>query len=541
MPLEWINKQFELQKKIVARMVDLGITPVLPAFPGFVPAEISQVLPDANVTTGASWGFFPKNYTQVTFLDPFDPLFSELQKSVITKQIDAFGNVTNIWTLDQYNEIIPASWDTGYLHNVSYNTWQGLKAADPSAIWLMQGWLFLTTDLWNNDTMSAYLGGVEDNNDMLLLDLFSETRPYWQETKSYYGKPWIWCQMNDFGGAMSLYGQVMNITVNATLALAQSESLVGYGSSMESEQGNEIKWDLLYDQAWSADPIDPVEYFSNWTYSRYAWGSSGDIPQELFTAWELLAQTAYNNTNSSTGVTPKAILEMQPNITGLTDIPGFYPSPTTVNYDPAEMVKVWNLMVRAADGKTWLWEHPSFQYDIVDVTRQVLANAFIDYYNDLVSSYTAGSRKLSKKGDHLLNLLTDLDTVLSKDKAFRLEDRIVTARSWGSDAHKDFYEYNLRNQVTLWGPDGEISDYASKSWAGLVGSYYHPRWSIFIEYLSKTDYAQYNATALSAQLRVFENQWQTETSLKESAGANSTLKIVVHDLKKAWPSVFGSS
>lgn len=28
------------------------------------------------------------------------------------------------------------------------------------------------------------------------------------------------------------------------------------------------------------------------------------------------------------------------------------------------------------------------------------------------------------------------------------------------------YEYNARNQITLWGPDGQIKDYANKQWAG---------------------------------------------------------------------------
>ena len=31
------------------------------------------------------------------------------------------------------------------------------------------------------------------------------------------------------------------------------------------------------------------------------------------------------------------------------------------------------------------------------------------------------------------------------------------------------YEYNARNQITLWGPNGEIDDYAAKNWAGLIG------------------------------------------------------------------------
>ena len=33
----------------------------------------------------------------------------------------------------------------------------------------------------------------------------------------------------------------------------------------------------------------------------------------------------------------------------------------------------------------------------------------------------------------------------------------------------DLYEYNARNQITLWGPNGEIDDYAAKNWAGLIG------------------------------------------------------------------------
>ncbi|KAK5721335.1 hypothetical protein LTR17_014624 [Elasticomyces elasticus] len=42
LPMSWVNSQFALQKQIVARMVELGMTPVLPAFTGFVPAAIGQ-------------------------------------------------------------------------------------------------------------------------------------------------------------------------------------------------------------------------------------------------------------------------------------------------------------------------------------------------------------------------------------------------------------------------------------------------------------------------------------------------------------------
>lgn len=42
------------------------------------------------------------------------------------------------------------------------------------------------------------------------------------------------------------------------------------------------------------------------------------------------------------------------------------------------------------------------------------------------------------------------------------------------------YEWNARNQITLWGPRGEIRDYAIKQWAGVIADYVKPRWQIFI-------------------------------------------------------------
>ena len=37
---------------------------------------------------------------------------------------------------------------------------------------------------------------------------------------------------------------------------------------------------------------------------------------------------------------------------------------------------------------------------------------------------------------------------------------------------KDLYEYNARNQVTLWGPTGNILDYGCKHWSALTKHYY---------------------------------------------------------------------
>jgi alpha-N-acetylglucosaminidase len=512
--MEWITSQFELQKNITKRMVELGMIPILPAFTGFVPRAITRVLPNANVVNGSDWSGFPAEYSNVTFLEPDDPAFEMLQKSFISKQAEAYGNITHIYTLDQFNENDPSSGDVGYLRNVSYNTWQSLKAADSEAIWMMQGWLFYSLEsFWTDDRIEAFLGGVEVDTDMLIIDLFSESAPQWQRTNSYFGKPWLWCELHDYGGNMGLYGQIINVTINPIEALANSSSLVGFGLTMEGQEGNEIMYDLLLDQAWSGSPIETSTYFHNWVTRRYS--GTGPILAEIYTAWEMMRTTVYNNTNSSITAVTKSILELSPNITGLLDRVGHHA--TALTYQPSVLVEVWNIMFEAATTNGDLWNNPAYQYDMVDITRQVFANNFNDIYSSLITAYTDPSptnATLSAIGKNMTSLLTTLDSVLSTNPAFSLSTWLSAARAASTNTTlQNFYEYDARNQITLWGPTGEINDYASKSWGGLVSGYYIPRWQMFVEYLIETGgVGSYNVTELNARLLQFGAGWDVQTS-----------------------------
>ncbi|KAJ9157206.1 Alpha-N-acetylglucosaminidase [Pleurostoma richardsiae] len=535
LPSSWVDDQFALQKKIVQRMVELGMTPILPAFPGFVPRAITRVFPEASVVNGSQWEGFPALYTNDTFLDPLDPLFEQLQISFISKQKAAYGNVTSFYALDQYNENNPASGDLDYLRNVTLGTWQSLKAADSEAVWVMQGWLFTSSAaFWTNERIESYLSGVPVDSDLLILDLFSESQPQWQRTNSYYGKPWIWCQLHDYGGNMGLYGQIMNITYNPIEALQNSSSLVGFGLSMEGQEGNEIVYDLLLDQAWSSAPVDTEVYFRHWAKARYAGNLCNSASQDLYLqAWEVLRPTVFNNTNLTANAVPKAIFELIPSISGLVNRTGHHP--TKFNYDPSVMVEGLDLLFKAGLEDTSLFSNPAYNYDLVDWTRQVLANAFIPIYEQLVATYTATNQsskcreaKLKAQGKSLTDLLATLDTVLAADVNFKLSTWIAAARasdSTGSAAVGDFLEYEARNQVTLWGPTGQINDYASKSWAGLVSGYYLPRWQMFVEYLLATDPSSYNQTEFNAQLLEWELTWVDSTSTDSRVKLDEAVNI----------------
>ncbi|KAF2967071.1 hypothetical protein GQX73_g6497 [Xylaria multiplex] len=536
MPESWVEDQFALQLKIVERMVELGIKPILPAFPGYTPRSITQIFPSANVSNGSNWENFPTGYSNDTFLDPFDPLFEELQIRFMSKQKSYFGNVTNLWTLDQFNENNPASGDLGYLESVSQNTWKSLKAADPEAIWVMQGWLFASSSaFWTNDRIKAFLGGVTVDSDMLILDLFSESQPQWQRTNSFYGKPWVWCQLHGYGGNYGLYGQIMNVTVNSIEALDSSDNLVGFGLTPEGLEGNEIMYNLLLDQAWSESPIDTQKYFRDWVTTRY--GASGvEVSRGVYKAWEMLRSTVFNNTNLVANAVPKSIFELVPSTSGLLNRTGHHP--TLLNYDPAVVVTAWKLLYQAGTDEPALFSNPAYQYDLVDWTRQVIGNAFIPLYEQLIATYTAADqrsreRKLKYQGKKLTQLLSTLDAVLATNENFRLSTWIRAARTTAntSDPNRsaiaDFLEYQARNQVTLWGPTGQISDYASRSWSGLVGTYYLPRWQKFVDYLIATPPSDYDQKAFTAELVKWELSWVNQTT------AGSELLDSAEDLQTA--------
>ena len=409
---------------------------------------------------------------------------------------------------------------------------------------MMQGWLFFSNSaFWTNDRVEAYLGGVEDNSDMLILDLFSESQPQWQRTNSYFGKPWIWCQLHDYGGNMGLYGQIMNVTINPIEALANSTSLVGFGLTMEGQEGNEIMYDLLLDQAWSGSPIDTESYFYNWVTRRYS--GNGSIPTEIYTAWDMMRTTVYNNTNSSTNAVTKSIFELSPNITGMLGRTGHHA--TTVNYNPATLTQVFDMMFSAASTNPLLWDNPAYQYDMVDITRQVMSNSFNTMYSYLTLAYTSTSpsnNTISALSKNLTALLTTLDTVLLTNAAFSLSTWLTAAQSTASNSSiASFYAYDARNQITLWGPSGQISDYASKSWGGLVSGYYVPRWEIFAAYLQSVPVEKYNVTVLNAALMEFEMAWQngSQTTQGVQGTVTGNLTSVLQGVVGEWGGIFGIS
>lgn len=127
-------------------------------------------------------------------------------------------------------------------------------------------------------------------------------------------------------------------------------------------------YDILLDQAWSPTPLDTTSYFRDWVTARYHGASS--LPPGLYSAWDTMRQTVYNNTEVSVAnAVTKSIFELAPNTTGLLNRTGHHP--TTIQYDPAVLVDAWQDFYGAAAQQPSIWNNTAYTFDLTDV-RDIL-------------------------------------------------------------------------------------------------------------------------------------------------------------------------
>jgi alpha-N-acetylglucosaminidase len=214
---------------------------------------------------------------------------------------------------------------------------------------------------------------------------------------------------------------------------------------------------------------------------------------------------------------------------------------TGIFYQTSAVVNASILFRRAAKSNPSLLSHAAYTNDFIDITRQVLVNAFIPQYLRLIDLWnltSASSADIDNCSSLMISLMHDLDHLLSYDDNFTLDKWVSSAIKWaGNDtSYAAYLKYNALNQVTLWGPDVNLSinDYASKQWAGLISSYYIPRWQIFIRFLKDNPASQgFNYSALSSILGDFEIGWQT-ISITPSLLSNQTLLETIDILQQKW-------
>lgn len=115
---------------------------------------------------------------------------------------------------------------------------------------------------------------------------------------------------------MGLYGQLETVTYNIIEAFGNSTStMMGMALTMDGQEVNVMIYDTLLDQAWSSTPLKSQESFESWATSRY---QGVPLPEGLYSAWDTIRQTVYNNTDLETADSvSRSIFELSPSTAGL--------------------------------------------------------------------------------------------------------------------------------------------------------------------------------------------------------------------------------
>ena len=455
----WKETHRDLQLKILKRERELGMKTVLPAFTGHVPASFKKFFPNAKLKQ-TNWG---NDFEDTYILDSSDPLFAEIGKKFLEMQSKIYGT-DHLYSADTFNENTPPSNDPTYLFDLSKKIFEGMKSADEKAVWVMQGWLFYShREFWEAPQIKGLLDAVPDDR-MIILDLAAEIEPVWKRTEAFYGKQWIWNMLHNFGGNISMFGRIDAIANAPAKALKDPNSgkLKGIGLTMEAIEQNPVLYELMTDNTWRDTPIDLNSWLANYTLNRYG-KSNADIAK----AWDILVKTVYNGQVIRDGA--ESIIVSRPTFEGFRRW-----ARTKQNYASKDLLPAWDLFVKVAPTYQ---KSDGFQYDLVDVTRQVLANYALPLQQQIAKDYQNNDKAaFEKNAKEFIELIDDMDSLLATRYDFLLGPWIADARSWGIDEkEKALYEQNARDLITLWGgANNRLHEYSNRQWSGLFTDFYKP-------------------------------------------------------------------
>ena len=513
LPDSWISAHADLQRKILARERELGMTPVLQGFTGHVPKTLSSIFPQIKLQQLPRWAQFPSTY----FLDPHDPMFMRIGKMFIQEQTRQFGT-GHLYASDTFIEMTPPSNEPEFLASMGRTLYEGMRSGDPEATWILQGWIFSNQpQFWQPPQGRALLGAVPDDR-LIALDLYCENTPVWSKTESFFGKPWIWCVLHSFGGLVGIYGDLPRMSAELTKARTSPNrgKLSGIGLTFEGMDYNPIIQDFLTESSWQ-DQVPPLDkWVAQYSHRRY-----GRLFPEVEQAWDILRNTLYKQGG--------------PMATVLTERPSLKPSTTGENWHyQADLLRVLNLLLAQADE---LRSVETYRFDLVNLTRELLVAQAARGVGDTLQAYEAHDTiRFDEAVMRLRQLFQDVDDLLATDRNFLLGSWLESAKRWaGSEAERRLYEWNARNLITLWGPsDSLLHEYAARQWSGMFKGFYQKRWDLFLDRLRQAlvDNQPFDGNKADDEIRVWEEHWTHQTENYPIDPRGDAVNIVRRTLEK---------
>ena len=259
-PDSWYERQEALQKKVLKRMKEFGIEPVLPGYSGMVPHNANKKM-GLNITESEPWNGF----TRPAILQPFDPRFEEMADVYYKEQEALFGKA-NYYSMDPFHE-------SKMIGEIDYDAagqiiMKTMKKVNPKAVWVVQA--------WDKNPQRDMIKNLK-NGDMLILDLFSECRPQWgipslwKREEGFLHHDWAFCFLQNFGANVGLHGRMDQLLENFYMTKTHplAKHMTGFGLTLEGSENNPVMFELMCERPWRPEKFTKEEWLKNYVIARY--------------------------------------------------------------------------------------------------------------------------------------------------------------------------------------------------------------------------------------------------------------------------------
>jgi alpha-N-acetylglucosaminidase len=467
-----LQKRLVSAQRIVARLRELGITPVLPGYYGMVPADFQRRFPDSHVVPQGEWAGFARP----GWLDPRTPMFARVAAAFYRHQRELLDD-SGVYDMEVFQEGGQAG-DVP-LRTAARAVQTALLAAHPGASWMMLA--------WQGNPRQDLLAGV-DRRHLLIIDIDHSRVPREQRQRDFRGAPFLFGGLWEFGGRTTLGADVRDLTDRLQRMGRTNGNMAGTAVFTEGMGTNPFMFDLFTEMAWRDQPVDMEAWTRAYVLRRYGGGD----PHAL-AAWDVLLHTAYDIRvdqvvfNSERDAAQESLFDAQP---ALTVNRASNWSPQDMRYSAVAFERALPQMLQVAPR---LRTSETYRYDLVDIARQTLANESRVLLPRIKSAYQDKDRpRFEALTQCWLGLMDLQDRLLAADQYFLLGRWLVQVQPWASyPGEQRRLEFDARSLLTIWGnrqasEAGGLHDYGNKDWAGLTRDYYRMRWQRYFHVLDQS-------------------------------------------------------
>ncbi len=454
---EHLDRTIELAKKVVARMRELGIEPILSTFSGLVPDYTQRLFGGKGMKVEEKWAGFSKTYRfnidSVNFRR-FFLKYLEVQEEYIGHADYFFCNQLCGLTVGNKKR------DTAFLESCA-------KELDRTADYFNEN----ATLIFSTENLRPEFISKIRRCKTLIFDIDSSLH---EKANGFGGAEFILGNSQHNNSHNSMQGDIDEVSRNPYIdCKAKFPNIAGVGLFPETLNQNPMFFALSFDMLTEEKEINLTEWYKKYELARY-----GKTDENAEKRIELYQKTCYSKEHSAVPVGSAFCTRPQLNLrhTGLYDR-------VEPLYKNADLLELFNSL-KELDSDT-----DGYKYDLVNIAKQLLDNEAFFVHRDIANAYRSRNKEVfAEKTEKFISLLDSANEVLCTHPLFNARCQIDELKKIAAnDDELTYFIINFIACIGLWGPmkdENQRYDYGWQLLGNFLPCYQKVRWEKFFEHLS---------------------------------------------------------